>query len=151
MTTTIDTSKAGMEWSPTTFNVESEQVSEYARVCDFDSPIHSDPEAAKSAGYRDLVAPPMFCVVYAGAAMWPVLTDTELGMDFDNMVHGGQAFEWEEPVVAGDTITTVVRCTSISERRGMGMYEFESVSTNQLGQQVVRGVWSNIVRPSAKD
>jgi len=137
-----------MSWPATEFVVEASRIAEYARVCGFDSSIHRSSAAAQAAGYREVVAPPMFCVVYAGAAMWPVLTDPELGMDFDNMVHGGQEFEWGEPVCAGDTITTEVTCTSITERRGMGMYEFVSVSKNQFGDEVVRGTWSNIVRPA---
>ena len=34
----------------------------------------------------------------------------------------------------------------ISERDGRGYYVFESVSTNQRGEQVCRGTWTNIVR-----
>ena len=62
------------------------------------------------------------------------------------MVHGGQKFEWGEPVCAGDEITTEAKVAEIYERRGMGFYVFESVSTNQDGAEVVRGTWTNIVR-----
>ena len=62
------------------------------------------------------------------------------------MVHGGQEFVWGEPVCAGDTITTVAECKDIFEKDGKGFYVFESVSTNQDGQEVVRGTWTNIVR-----
>jgi acyl dehydratase len=67
-------------------------------------------------------------------------------MNFAMMVHGGQEFEWGKPVVAGDEITTEVTVKSISERDGKGFYEFESVSTNQDGERVCRGTWTNIVR-----
>ena len=60
-------------------------------------------------------------------------------MNFAAMVHGGQEFEWGEPVCAGDTITTTVTCKEISERDGKGFYVFESVSTNQDGERTVRG------------
>jgi hypothetical protein len=36
--------------------------------------------------------------------------------------------------------------TDISERRGMGFYVFRSASTNQDGDTVCVGTWSNIVR-----
>jgi acyl dehydratase len=62
------------------------------------------------------------------------------------MVHGGQEFEWGPPVVAGDEITTTVSVKDISERGGLGYYVFESVSTNQRGEQVCRGTWTQIVR-----
>ena len=60
-------------------------------------------------------------------------------MNFAAMVHGGQEFDWGEPVCAGDEITTTVRCASIEERDGKGFYVFESVSTNQDGAETVRG------------
>ena len=62
------------------------------------------------------------------------------------MVHGGQEFVWGEPVCAGDTITTTATLKDVYEKDGKGFYVFESVSTNQDGQEVVRGTWTNIVR-----
>ena len=55
------------------------------------------------------------------------------------MVHGGQEFEWGEPVFAGDVITTKARCKEIYEKDGKGFYVFETVSTNQDGAETVRG------------
>ena len=48
--------------------------------------------------------------------------------------------------VAGDEITTTASVKDISERDGRGYYVFESISTNQRGEQVCRGTWTNIVR-----
>jgi acyl dehydratase len=62
------------------------------------------------------------------------------------MVHGGQEFRWGKPVVAGDEITTTVFVKDISVRDGMAFYVFESESTNQDGEQVCVGTWTNIVR-----
>ncbi len=63
-------------------------------------------EAARAAGYADLVAPPMFAVVYSAPAVGPPIFDPEIELNFAMMVHGGQEFEWGAPVVAGDEITT---------------------------------------------
>jgi acyl dehydratase len=62
------------------------------------------------------------------------------------MVHGGQEFVWGQPVVAGDEITTTASVKDISERDGKGFYVFETVSTNQDGDTVATGTWTNIVR-----
>ena len=62
------------------------------------------------------------------------------------MVHGGQEFVWGEPVVSGDVISTTTEVKDVTEKDGKGFYVFESVSTNQEGQEVVRGTWTNIVR-----
>jgi acyl dehydratase len=142
----LSTEAIGKTWEPATFEVEAERVTQYADAIGADSPLHRDPEAARAAGYRDLVAPPMFCVVYSSVAMGPAILDPEVGMNFAAMVHGGQEFEWAEPVCAGDAITTAVTCNEISERDGMGFYVFESVSTNQDGERTVTGTWTNIVR-----
>jgi acyl dehydratase len=49
-------------------------------------------------------------------------------------------------VCSGDTISTATTVKDIFEKDGRGFYVFQSVSSNQLGQEVVRGTWTNIVR-----
>ena len=142
----IKTEAIGKEWPATTYEVGREKIGEYARVVGLDNPVHFDRAAAVAAGFRDVVAPPMFAVVYSGSAMGPVMFDPEVGMNFAAMVHGGQVFEWGEPVCSGDEIVTTPRCLEIYEKDGKGFYVFESVSVNQSGEQVVRAVWTNIVR-----
>jgi acyl dehydratase len=61
-------------------------------------------------------------------------------------VHGSQEFEWFEPVVAGDTITTAVTVKELYEKNGMEFYVWESDSKNQDGKPTVKGTWTNIVR-----
>ena len=142
----LKTEAIGRSWEPVSFEIEAARISQYADAVGEPSPLHRDAEAARAAGFRDLVAPPMFAVVYSSVAMGPAILDPDVGMNFAAMVHGGQEFEWGEPVCAGDTITTTVTCKDISERQGMGFYVFESVSVNQDGDQVVKGTWTNIVR-----
>ena len=99
-----------------------------------------------AAGFRDIVAPPMFCVVYSAPAMGPAILDPDVGINLATMLHGSQEFDWGEPVCSGDTITTQAVCREIYEKDGKGFYVFESISTNQDGDQVVKGTWTNIVR-----
>jgi acyl dehydratase len=142
----VKTEAIGKTYPPTTYEVGSEKIREYANAIGADNPVHHDRDSAVAAGYRDLVAPPMFCVVYSARAVGAGVFDPEVGINFATMVHGGQKFEWGEPVCAGDVITTEARMVSISERGGMGFYVFESVSSNEDGDEVVRGTWTNIVR-----
>ena len=102
----IKTEAIGKEWPGATYQVGREKIKEYAKALGLDNPVHFDVEAAKAAGFRDVVAPPMFAVVYSGPAMAPAILDPEVGMNFATMVHGGQEFEWGEPVCSGDEITT---------------------------------------------
>ena len=83
-----------------------EKIREYAAAIGETAPICHDVEAARAAGYDDVVAPPMFAAVYSWRAMAPAVLDPEVGIDFSRLVHGGQDFTWHEPVVAGDEITT---------------------------------------------
>ena len=142
----IKTEAMGKEWPATTYQVGREKIREYAAVLGIENPVHFDREAARAAGFRDVVAPPMFAVVYSSPAVGPAMFDPDVGMNFAAMVHGGQEFEWSEPACSGDEITTVAKCLEIFEKDGKGFYVFETNSVNQDGDQVVRGVWTNIVR-----
>jgi acyl dehydratase len=142
----VKTEAIGKEYPPVTYEVGSEKIREYADAVGESGDVHRDREAARAAGFRDVVAPPMFAVVYSAKALAPGILDPDVGINFATMVHGGQEFVWGEPVCAGDTITTTARVADISEKDGKGFYVFESTSTNQDGDEVVRGTWTNIVR-----
>src|SRR6478672_13979864 len=142
----VNKDAVGKQWQPVAYEVGVEKIREYARAVGEENPVHLDREAALAAGFRDVVAPPMFCVVYSAPAMGPAILDPEVGMNFAAMVHGSQEFEWGEPVCSGDEITTTPRCAEIYEKDGKGFYVFESTSVNQEDAQVVRGTWTNIVR-----
>jgi acyl dehydratase len=121
----------GKQWTPVPYEVGLEKIREYAHAVGESNPVHFDREAALAAGFRDVVAPPMFCVVYSAPAM---------------LVHGGQEFVWGEPVCAGDVITTTARLSEAYEKDGRAFYVFGSESTNPDGKFTVRGTWTNIVR-----
>jgi acyl dehydratase len=129
------------------YEVGREKIREYANAVGESDPVHLDRDAAQKAGFPDVVAPPMFAVVYSSGAIAPAMFDDEVGMNFARMVHGGQEFVWGDPVCSGDTITTVAEFKDHSEKDdGKKFFVFESVSTNQDGQQVCRATWTNIVR-----
>ncbi len=136
----------GKAYKPVIYAVGREKVKEYAHAVGETNPLHIDHEAARAAGYQDVVAPPMFAVVYAAPAMTKPLFDPEVGVDFAHMVHGGQEFAWGPLVVAGDEIATTAVVKDIAERGGLKFFVFETVSTNHRGETVCTGVWTNIVR-----
>ena len=142
----MDESKKGKTYDPFAYEVGLEKIREYANAVGESERVHHDRDAAHEAGFRDVVAPPMFAVVYSAGAMAPAILDPELGINLMLMVHGGQEFVWGEPVCAGDTITTQAEVKEIYEKDGKGFYVFESVSKNQDGDQVVHATWTNIVR-----
>jgi acyl dehydratase len=75
----VKTEAIGKEWPPASFEVEAARIDQYASAVGEDNPIYHDAKAAKAAGFRDLVAPPMFCVVYSAPALGPAILDPEVG------------------------------------------------------------------------
>jgi acyl dehydratase len=136
----------GKTYPPFEYEVGREKIREYANAVAETNQIHFDRRAAQDAGFRDVVAPPMFAVVYSAGSIGPPIFDPEIGIDYTRMVHGGQEFVWGESVCAGDTITTETTFKDFSEKAGRKFYVFQSVSRNQEGQETVRGIWTNIVR-----
>jgi acyl dehydratase len=143
---TVPTDKIGKRYPPVTYAVGREKLREYAAAVGETNPLHLDLDAARAAGYADLLAPPMFVVVYSGGPFMTALFDPELEIDFARLVHGAQQFRWEQPVVAGDEITTTLTVADISERAGLRFDTFETVSVNQRGEATCTGTWSTIIR-----
>ena len=143
----VDGQAVGRTFEPHSYAVAREKIREYANAVGETNRVHHDLEAARAAGHPDLVAPPMFAVVYCGAPIHEALRDPAVGIDFEMLVHGGQEFEWGSLVLAGDEITTEVAVAEIYGRLGMAFYVFESCSHNQRGEEVCRGRWTQIVRP----
>ncbi len=119
-----------------------------AEVAILDVPVHRNiGDLFILAATRWLLAEMQCPVVYSAGAVGPAIFDPEIGMNFAMMVHGGQEFAWGEPVCSGDVITTVNQFKDYSEKDdGKTFFVFESVSTNQDGQEVCRATWTNIVR-----
>ena len=143
----VKTEAVGKEYPATTYEVGLEKIREYANAVGQTEPVHHDREAARrppasATSSRRRCSPSST----ARPPMGPAILDPEVGINFAAMVHGGQEFVWGEPVCAGDEITTRATVSEIYEKDGKGFYVFESVSTNQDGDEVVRATWTNIVR-----
>ena len=142
----VATEAVGKTYEPYVYAVGREKIREYAAAVGETNPVHFDVAAAQAAGHEDVVAPPMFAVVYAAATIGKALFDPELKIDFAKLVHGAQEFRWGPVVVAGDEITTTLKVKDIAERGGLAFYVFETTSTSRSGAIVSTGDWTNIVR-----
>ena len=142
----VKTEAIGKTFPRSTYAVGREKIREYASAVGETNPLYFDVDVARAAGYADVVAPPMFAVVYAGRAMVAALFDPEVGIDFAHMLHAGQEFEWGPVVVAGDEITTTTTVAEIGERAGMGSYVFRTESRNEREETVCTGIWRQLVR-----
>jgi acyl dehydratase len=142
----VPSDKIGKVYAAAVYAVGREKVREYAAAVGESNPLYYDLEAARAGGYTDVLAPPMFVVVYSGGPFIKALFDPELEIDFAHLVHGSQQFQWRQPVVAGDEITTTLTVKDISERAGLRFDSFETTSVNQRGETTCIGTWSTIIR-----
>ena len=123
-----------------------EKVKEYARAVGETDPLYLDHEAARAAGHADVVAPPMFAVVYAAPAITAALFDPELEIDFSHLVHGAQAFTWGRSCVAGDEITTTARWPSSPGAASSRSTCSPRCRATRTTRSSPSGRWTNYVR-----
>ena len=131
------------------YRAEREKIREFAAAVGETNPLHFDLDAARAAGHRDLVAPPMFAVVFAGPVFRELLWEPCLRVDRAMTVHGGQEFRWGAAVIAGDELTTLARLRSDGRAGRHRVLVFQTTSENERGAMVVEGIWTVLVRPAA--
>ena len=137
----------GRVFAPTApYLVGREKVREFARAVFATNPINLDVDAARAAGYADVVAPPTFPVVVQEAALAQLLAEPDGGIDFTRVVHGDQAFSYTRPIVAGDELVATLAVTSIKTLGGNSMVTAESTIVDAAGAHVVTATSTLVVR-----
>ena len=126
--------------------VGREKVREFARAVLATSPLNHDPEAARAAGYADVVAPPTFATVVQDATLEQLLADEDAGVDFSRVVHGDQRFTFSRPIVAGDELVATMTVTSVKTLGGHAMVTAESRIADATGAHVVTASSTLVVR-----
>lgn len=138
---------AGRSYPPAPpYLVGREKVREFARALLASSPLSLDPEAARAAGYADVVAPPTFAVVVQEHTLAQLLADPDAGIEFARVVHGDQRFTFTRPIVAGDELIATLTVTSVKSLGGHSMVTAESSIVDADGQHVVTAISTLVVR-----
>ena len=128
----------GREFPPTApYLVGREKVLEFARAVFADAPQHTDVEAARAAGYADVVAPPTFAMVIQDLTLQQLLGDENAGIELSRTVHAEQRFRYSRPIVAGDELTAQLRVTGIRMMGGNAMITSETEIVDDEGAHVV--------------
>ncbi|MGD9607638.1 MAG: MaoC family dehydratase N-terminal domain-containing protein [Leucobacter sp.] len=142
----------GRVYPPTSpYLVGREKVREFARAVLSEAAIHHDPEAARSAGFADVVAPPTFPIVVQDLTLRQLLADDEAAVDFSRVVHGDQRFTYSRPVVAGDELTGTMTVTSVKQLGGNSMVTSATEIVDAAGEHVVTAVSTLVVRAADDD
>ncbi|GAA2834280.1 acyl dehydratase [Leucobacter komagatae] len=137
----------GRVYPPTQpYLVGREKVREFARAVLSSSPLHHDPEAARAAGFADVVAPPTFAVTVQEATLAQLLADEEAGVDFSRVVHGDQRFSYTRPIVAGDELTATLTIAAVKQLGGHSMVTASSDIVDAAGEHVVTAISTLVVR-----
>ncbi|WP_022882197.1 MaoC family dehydratase N-terminal domain-containing protein [Gryllotalpicola ginsengisoli] len=126
--------------------VGREKVREFARAVFATNPVNLDPDAARAAGYSDVVAPTTFPIVIQQLTLDRLLAEPDTGIDFSRVVHGDQRFSYSRPIVAGDLLTAQLTVTSVKTLGGNAMVTAESVITDEHGEHVVTATSTLVVR-----
>ncbi len=137
----------GRSFPPTEpYLVGREKVREFARAVFATNPINLDPDAARAAGYDDVVAPPTFPVVVQELTLAQLLADPDSGIDFSRVVHGDQRFTSTRPIVAGDLLTATLTIATVKTLGAHSMVTAESAITDAAGEHVATAVSTLVVR-----
>ena len=143
----LDSSFVGRSWPATApYLVGREKIREFAAAIGATDAEYHDPEAARAAGYPDVVAPPTFPVVVTMAASRQIVADPALGLDYSRVVHGDQKFAYTRPVRAGDRLTVTSTIESIKSLAGNDILDVRGEVHDEAGEHVVTAVTKLVAR-----
>ena len=130
------------------FRVSREKIREFANALGERNPVCHSVEAAKAAGYQDLVAPPTFLTSLQLFELERFLSSPDVGLDISQILHGEQGFDLHRPVIAGDALVSE---TSIEDKRERGGATFYSLATEvkDANGELVASLSSTIVAGAA--
>ena len=132
-----------------TYEVTAKDIRRYAQAIGDPNPIYSDDAAARRAGHKGVVAPPLFCHALAfedrpaeelRADGLP--TELDIPLPTDRAIGGGSTFEVGAPIHAGVVITVRKVIEDIYTKSGRSgdlvFVVLDATYTNQIGQVVAR-------------
>jgi acyl dehydratase len=118
------------------YEVGREKIREFADAIGDPNPVHRDAQAARAAGYPDVIAPPTFAIVISMKATDAIISDPELGLDYSRVVHGDQRFCHRRPIRAGDRLVAVAHVDDIRSRAGNDFLTVRAELSTEDGEPV---------------
>ena len=103
------------------YAVTAAEIAAFASAVGSDDPVHHDADAARAAGYRDVIAPPTFAVTIAQRCDAEYVKDPDSGIDYSRVVHGEQRFVHHRPITAGDEILGELTVDAVRSAGGHSM------------------------------
>lgn len=128
------------------FAVGREHVRAFAKAVGATDPLHQDVDAARAAGFSDVVAPPTFAVVVAQRCEAQYVADPEAGIDFSRVVHGEEAFTHHRPIEAGIEVSSTLHVDRIRESGGNAIVSTRVEMEDDQGRRLSTVTSSIVVR-----
>ena len=144
---------------PVTSTITAKEAQRFALAADDRNPLYFDPAAARAAGYRTTLIPPVF-LAWSLSPARPLSEIREDGLyrgegkrvslNVKRVMFGGEEWEFLAPLYAGDTYTSVTRLKSLEEKNGSSgpfvLQMTETTYTNQDGTVVAKALGRSIAR-----
>ena len=119
------------------FLVGREKIREYAKAVQSDDPLHFSEEAAKAAGYPNVIAPLTFIAVAGRQVQLEIFKQFDVGINLSRVIHRDQKILFHRPIFAGDKLYFETWLDSVLESHGTVIIEMRSEVTDAEGQPVM--------------
>ena len=138
---------AGRTYPPSgPYAVDAAALAAFAAAVGSTDPVHTSGEAARAAGYADVIAPPTFAVTLAQRCDRQLVEDPEAGIDYSRVVHGEQRFVHHRPITAGDSVVGTLTVDSVREAGGHAMVTTRTELATEAGEALCTSTSTIVVR-----
>jgi len=146
----LDAGLVGRSYPPSAvYEVGRAKIAEFAAAIGEDDPIHRDVDAARAAGYPDVIAPPTFAIAVTLEAANVVLGDPDVSLDYSRVVHGEQRFTHHRPIRAGDRLVAITTIDAVRTVAGNDMLTTRVDLATEDGEAVCTATSMLVARGAA--
>ncbi len=126
----------GHRLPPFTVQVEAGRLRFFAKATGQQDPVYWDVAAGRRAGHPDLPVPPTFLFCLELEAPDPAAFRNLVSLDYRNVLHGEQHFDYHAMAFAGDALTFDQRIEDMYEKKGSAL-RFVERRTRVMNQHEV--------------
>jgi acyl dehydratase len=128
------------------YAVDAATLAAFASAVGSKDPVHFSTEAARAAGYGDVIASPTFAVTLAQRCDAQLIEDPEAGIDYSRVVHGEQRFVHHRPITAGDSVLGILTVDSVRQAGGHAMVTTRTELATEAGEALCTSTSTIVIR-----
>jgi acyl dehydratase len=122
---------------PDYYLVGREKIREYCNAIQCQDPISLDENAARPAGYPDVVAPLTFIAIPGRQVQLDIFRNFDVGINIARVIHRDQKISYHRPICAGDKLFFDSWLESVVESFGAVISTLRTEVTNADGELVM--------------